>query len=108
MCFDKTGTLTEEGLDMYGVRGVFINSLKVFFLFEFKFKIKKKQIVKFDDLDPNPQKLINGSNSNNNYFNFGDPKLLLLEIMASCHVLIINILYLIKITDRGLLWYKEI
>lgn len=70
MCFDKTGTLTEEGLDMYGVRGVFINSLK---------------IVKFDDLDPNPQKLINGSNSNNNYFNFGDPKLLLLEIMASCH-----------------------
>lgn len=33
MCFDKTGTLTEEGLDMYGVRGVkYTNGSSVTFL----------------------------------------------------------------------------
>mgnify|MGYP000891381603 CR=1 FL=1 len=28
MCFDKTGTLTEEGLDLYGVRNVFVDKSK--------------------------------------------------------------------------------
>lgn len=96
MCFDKTGTLTEEGLDTYGVRGVFEgnpNSKKTFFTglkkvgdlnncFLKEPKAIKNDTINKESLDP---KIL--SSKKKSVIKSVDPEELLLEVLAACHSL---------------------
>lgn len=77
--FDKTGTLTEEGLEVYGFRGVE----------EAEIKGRKHQFFgKFQE-DPRrfqPQRVWWNLESDYNWLKH-DPKTLFLEGLASCHTI---------------------